>query len=90
MPMYNPPHPGQLLKHQLIKDEDGAQIDSIANVAHRLGCHRNTLNQVLRGATGITPRMAVSLERIGAGSAEMWLKLQAAYDLFQIRSESAA
>lgn len=59
-------------------------------VAERLGCHRNTLNQVLREATAVTPRMAVALERVGAGSAEMWLAMQANFDLFQIRHEHVA
>lgn len=31
MEMFNPPHPGGLLKNQLIRDENGNELDSIAH-----------------------------------------------------------
>jgi len=90
MPMYNPAHPGLLIKTQLIEDEEGYKISSIAEVADKLHCHRSTLNRVINGSAAITPSMALALEKIGAGSAEHWLAMQASYDLFQLRNSHAA
>lgn len=86
--MYDPPHPGVIIKLQLIEDEDGNLIESISNVAQKLDCHRNTLNRVINGSASVSAKMALDLERIGAGSAEMWLGLQMSYDLFQLRNKS--
>lgn len=83
--MHNPSHPGQLIKLQLIRNEDGNDIESVANVAARLDVHRNTLNRVINGSDSVTPQMALALEQDGAGSAEFWLTMQANYDLFQLR-----
>ncbi len=85
MSKFTPPHPGLLIMCQLIKDEDGNYIDSIDNVAEKLGYHRTTLYRIVSGKVAITPEMALALENIGAGSAEHWLSMQAAYDLDRLR-----
>lgn len=90
MPMYNPSHPGRIVRQRLIEDEDGHKISSVALVAERLGCHRNTLNRVINGSASVTPEMALALEQAGAGSAEFWLSMQASYDLFQLRHNRSA
>jgi addiction module HigA family antidote len=90
MAMYNPSHPGRIIRQRLIEDEDGHRIGSVAVVAERLGCHRNTLNRVLNGSASITPEMALALESAGSGSAEFWLTMQANYDLFQLRQNRGA
>ena len=90
MAMHNPPHPGRLVMHQLIRDEDGNEINSVASVAEKLNCHRSTLNRIINCEASITPEMALALENIGAGSAEHWLTMQANYDLFRLRNSSAA
>ncbi|HEY7885466.1 MAG TPA: HigA family addiction module antitoxin [Cellvibrionaceae bacterium] len=81
--MYNPSHPGRIIRQRLIEDEDGHKIASIAEVAERLGCHRNTLNRAINGSASVTPEMA--LEQADTGNAEFWLSMQANYDLFQPR-----
>jgi len=90
MSMHNPSHPGRLIRQRLIEDEDGHKIDSVAVVAERLGCHRNTLNRVINGSASVTPEMALALEQAGAGSAEFWLSIQASYDLSQLRHNRGA
>lgn len=90
MSMYNPSHPGQIIRQRLIEDEDGHKIDSVAVVAKRLGCHRNTLNRLINGSASVTPDMALALEQASAGSAEFWLSMQANYDLFQLRHSQGA
>ena len=88
--MFNPSHPGRIIRQRLIEDEDGHKIDSVAVVAERLSCHRNTLNRLINGSASVTPDMALALEQVGAGSAEFWLSMQANYDLFQLRNSQGA
>lgn len=89
MKMHNPPHPGQLVKTWLVEDEDGNKIDSVEGAATRIGVTRNTLNRVINGSASISPEMALKLEAVGAGSAEMWLGMQNAYTLWQLRQSAA-
>ncbi|MBD2858272.1 HigA family addiction module antidote protein [Spongiibacter sp. KMU-158] len=88
--MFNPSHPGRIIRQRLIEDEDGQKINSVAVVAERLACHRNTLNRVINGSASVSPEMALALEQAGAGNAEFWLAMQASYDLFQLRQNQGA
>ncbi len=90
MNMHNPPHPGELIKIFLIEDEDGNKIDSIANVANKLGVSRSALNNVINGSASLSLELALKLESIGSGSAEMWAKMQSDYTLWQLRNQSVA
>jgi addiction module HigA family antidote len=80
MPMKNPPHPGLGLKDDF--DELGL---SIAEAAKALGVTRQQLYKLVNGQSGISPEMAVRLEQVIGGSADHWLRLQAAHDLAQVR-----
>jgi len=90
MAMHNPAHPGQLISIQLIEDEDGNRISSVASAAETLGVHRNTLNRVLNGSASVTAEMALALEENDHSSAEFWLKTQMAFDLFNLRQARTA
>ena len=46
---------------------------------------RHTLSRVLNGRSGISPEMAIRLEKAGWSNAGHWLRLQAAYDLAEAR-----
>ena len=82
MTMFNPAHPGEILK-ELIIDALGLTITDAAN---HLDVSRKTLSKVLNGRGAITPEMAVRLELVfGKPSADHWLRLQNAYDLWQMR-----
>ena len=87
MPMYDPPHPGEMIRDIL---EDEEVVWSITECAKRLDVARNTLSRLLNGRLGISPRMALALERIGWSNADHWMRLQAAYDLAQERHKQAA
>ncbi len=80
MKMYNPPHPGEVIKG-LWLDPIGA---SITDAAQALGVSRKTLSKIVNGKGSITPEMAVRLSIALGGSPESWLGHQAAYDLWQI------
>jgi antitoxin HigA-1 len=75
--MFNPPHPGEVLR-------DGVFTDSAHTVtafAERIGVTRVTLSNVLNGKNGVSSDMALRLAAALGGSAESWLHMQAQYDL---------
>lgn len=61
---------------------DGAAL-SVTEAAKRLGISRTALSRVLNGHTGISPEMAVRLSRLLRTSIEMWINLQAQYDIWK-------
>ncbi len=83
MPMRNPPHPGELVRDNL--DDLGL---SVAEAATGLGVTRQQLYNVINGRSGITPEMALRLEKAFGGSADMWLRMQASHDLAKVRSSA--
>lgn len=78
--MYNPPHPGELLDDYL----DGT---SIAEAARRLGVTRATLSRIRNGHSAITADMAVRFGELFGTSAELWLGMQVAHDLWVERQK---
>ena len=85
MPMYNPSHPGEL-----IRDSLEAEGWTVTECAARLGVARHTLSRLLNGHAGVSPAMALALERIGWSDAEHWMRMQVSYDLAQERRKQAA
>ena len=81
MPMKNPPHPGHSIKDACL-DPLGLNVTEAAKV---LGIARHTLSRVLNGHAGLSPEMAIRLEKAGWPNADHWLRLQTAYDLAQAR-----
>ena len=81
MTMKNPPHPGLSVRHDCIEPLDL----SITETAEILGVTRQTLNNLVNGKSGISPEMAIRLDKAFGGGAETWLRLQMAYDLAQAR-----
>lgn len=78
--MHDPAHPGETLR-----DAMAAEGWTVTEAAARLGCTRQTFSRVLNGRTGISPAMALELERIGWSNAAFWVRRQAQYDLAQER-----
>ena len=85
MAMLNPSHPGEILRDNLEAEEL-----SVTEAAARLGCTRQALSRLLNGKAGISPAMALALERLGWSNASFWMRLQAAYDLARERRRQAA
>src|SRR5712692_1742001 len=81
MPMKNPPHPGRSIKDACL---DALNL-SVTEGAKVLGVARHTLSRVINGQAGISPEMAIRLEKAGWSNADHWLRMQAAYDLAQAR-----
>jgi antitoxin HigA-1 len=80
MKMYNPPHPGEVIKG-LWLDPMGISI-TVASKA--LGISRKTLSKIVNGNGSITPEMAVRLSIALGSSPESWMGHQVAYDLWQV------
>jgi addiction module HigA family antidote len=85
MPMFNPPHPGEMLKTEILEFTN----TSITKLAEHMDVSRKTISAIVNGRSPITPKIAVRLEKVlGNPSAEHWLRLQTAYDLSQTRKET--
>ena len=69
-------HPGFILEER--RNDAGW---SVTTLARRLGIHRVSAHRLLSGRAGISPAVALALERIGWDSAEQWLICQAQYDI---------
>lgn len=74
--MFNPPHPGRVLKEYL-------SDLSVTEAAAALGTNRPSLSRILNGRTGISADMALRLEALLGIEAEFWLKMQLTYELWQ-------
>ncbi len=82
MSMHNPAHPGEILKELVLLPQD----ITVTRAAEHLNVHRKTLSRVLNAQGPVTPDMAVRLEKMFTRpSADHWLRLQGAYDLWQAR-----
>ncbi len=77
--MKNHPHPGELLREDVLLPL-GIEI---TEAAQRLAISRTALSRVVNGRAGISPDLAVRLERAGVGTARFWMALQANYDLWK-------
>lgn len=80
--MYNPPHPGETLKEDVLP----ALGLSVSKAAQQLGVTRTTLSRILNGHAAISPEMARRIEAwLGperGGRAEIWLGMQMDHDLW--------
>ena len=81
-PMLNPPHLGELIRESM--DDVGW---TVGETAVRLRCERGTLSRVLNGKAGVSAKMALALEELDWGTADYWMRMQAAYELAQARRQ---
>lgn len=87
--MFNPPHPGETLKEDVLP----ALGLTVTDAAQQLGVTRTALSRILNGHAAISPEMARRIEVwLGAergGRAEIWLGKQMDYDLWVARQKPA-
>lgn len=82
MSMHNPAHPGEVLK-ELWLEPLGL---TLTQAAMRLGVTRKTISKIINARGAITPQMALRLEIVFGTSAQAWMNMQTAYDLWQLSS----
>lgn len=80
MKMYNPPHPGEVLRELCLKPLGV----TVTEAARALDVSRKTLSGILNGRAGISPEMAVRLSLAFGTSAESWMNQQTQYDLWHV------
>ncbi len=84
MVMYNPPHPGEIVR-VLCLNPLGL---TVTDAAKRLRFSKKTISALLNGLLGISPEIAISLSKTFGGSPESWLNQQIQYESAIIKSAS--
>jgi addiction module HigA family antidote len=81
MEMHNPAHPGEIVREECLKPLNL----SVTAAAEALGVTRKALSDLLNGHTGVSPEMAIRLEKVFGSTADTWLGMQMQYDLWEAR-----
>ena len=81
MRMYNPPHPGEILR-DLYLEALGLTVTAAADA---LGVSRVTLSRLVNEKAGISAEMALRLARAFDTTPDFWLGMQLEQDLWQAR-----
>ncbi len=76
---HNPPHPGEVLKDTVLRADGGITVSEFAK---RLGVSRVALSRVVNGKAVVSAELAIRLAAALRGSADSWLRMQLAYDLW--------
>lgn len=84
MAMKNPPHPGEVIKEDIIE----ALGLTISHAAEILDVRRATLSDVIRGKSSLSSEMALRLEKAFGVSMDLLLRMQSGYDAAQARKYS--
>lgn len=80
-----PLHPGRVLAEIYMAELELNQTD----LAKRCGCSPRKVNEIVNGKRGISPSFAITLESVLGTSAEMWVRMQAEFDLWEARQKVA-
>ncbi len=72
------PHPGEILRETVFEPLE----ISVTEAAERLAMSRVALSRVLNGKAGVSPDLALRLEKAGVSTARFWINLQANHDLW--------
>jgi len=74
--MHNPAHPGEIVQEYM----EGLGLTVSALAAH-LKITRANLSRIIHGKTGVSADMALRLSAAFGTSPEVWVRLQANFDL---------
>jgi addiction module HigA family antidote len=84
MPMKNPPHPGDLIRTEVVE----ALGLTVSQAARILRVRRATLSDLLHGKAALTPEMALRIEKAFGPDMNHLLRMQLAYDVAKMRQNS--
>jgi len=82
--MKNRPHPGDLIKTEIIE----ALGLSVSKAAEILKVRRATLSDLLHGKAALTPEMVLRIEKAFGPDMDHLLRMQLAYDVAQTREHA--
>ena len=83
--MKNPPHPGALIKTEIIEALDL----NVSKAADILKVRRATLSDLLHGKAALTPEMALRIEKAFGPDMNHLLRMQLAYDVAKTREHAS-
>ena len=87
IPTHRPPtHPGEMLMEEFLKPLGISQTE----LARWIGVSYPRVNELVHGKRGVTPDTALRLEQMLGASAQFWLNLQMAWDLYHAQQSPAA
>lgn len=78
----NPLHPGVVLNEIYMSEMSLNQTD----LAKKCHCSPRKINEIINGKRGISSEFALVLEKALGTTAEMWVRMQADYDLWKARN----
>ena len=81
MPMKNPSHPGRIVRNVCLEPLEL----SVTEGAKALGVSRQALSSLVNERARVTPEMAVRLAKAFGSTPEHWIRMQAAWDIAQMR-----
>ena len=84
MEIFNPAHPGEIIREDCLKPLDL----TVTAAAEALGVTRKALSDLLNGHSGVSPEMAIRLEKVGWSTADYWLRMQVQRDLWEARQRA--
>jgi addiction module HigA family antidote len=84
MDTHHPAHPGEVIREACLKPL-GVTVTAAAEA---LGVTRKALSDLLNGHSGISPDMAIRLEKVGWSTADHWLRMQLQRDLWEARQRT--
>ena len=79
--MHHPAHPGEILKEMYM----APHAVTITQAADALGVSRKHVSAIVNGRAPISPDMAARLAGVFGTEPDIWIHLQAQYDLWQVR-----
>lgn len=79
--MHNPPHPGEILRDTVLREM------TVTEFARRLRVSRVALSRVVNGRAAVSAELAIRLAAALGGSAETWMRLQVAHDLWHTQKK---
>jgi addiction module HigA family antidote len=81
VPMKNPPHPGLSVRINCLEPLELSVTDG----ARALGVSRQALSRLINGQAGVSPEMAIRLSKAFGTTPDIWIRMQAAYDIAQVK-----
>jgi antitoxin HigA-1 len=82
MPMHSPPHIGDFIRTEILD----AHSLTVTSGAVALGVTRQTLSTLLNGHGGLSPSMALRIEKAFGVKMDTLLRMQTAYEIAQARA----
>jgi len=85
MPMKNPPHPGGLVRREIVEPLGL----SVTEAAGALGVTRQALSNLLNERTALSADMALRIEKAFGPKMDHLMRMQLAFDLAAVRARES-